>query len=60
MTRPLSPEATATLLAMSTATNRPDAYRLVMAAVLQGAPAAVAYEACQKWEAANAPIGVNR
>lgn len=53
--RPLSPEATAALLAMSTATTRPDAYRLAMAAVLYGASAAVAYEACQQWEKANAP-----
>jgi len=51
----LPPDATAALLEMSTATTRADAYRLAMVAVLHGAPAAVAHEACQRWEVANAP-----
>lgn len=55
MTRPLSPDALEALLAMKAATNRTDVIRLAMAAVLQGAPAAVAHEAVRIWARENEP-----
>ncbi len=49
----MTPEATAALLAMSTAVDSRTALLWAMRAVLNGCPAATAHEAWLRWDAAN-------